>query len=338
MTPRCVIPLVGLLSLPSALLAQGVPPGPTGKAIQRVLHFIEDNLTDLLALYILVPLLIILLAIVLRRTAGRRIQDPEKQYSVRKLITRLMTGILVLYLGFVVLLGTDAANVATVVGLLGAGIAVALQDIIASFVAWFFILGSRGFKIGDRIRIGDVKGDVVDIGVLRTSVLSVQNVGDVEGQATGSLRVFPNSLVLKIPLENYTIGNEYVWNEINFLITYESNWKRAEGIVLAAADVIDVEHIVDQARRKMQLMRRDFRVRVGALTPIVYVKAADSGVFLTLRYLCGIRQVRSTSDRITREVMTHFFADPDIAFAYPTMRIVPTPPEPRNPSPPNPPS
>ena len=179
---------------------------------------------------------------------------------------------------------------------------------------------------------------MVDIGVLRTSVLSVQNVGDVEGQATGALRVFPNNLVLKASLENFTIGNEYVWNEINFLITYESDWKGAEGIVLAGADVIDVEHIVDQARKKMQLMRRDFRVRVGALTPIVYVKADNSGVLLTLRYLCGIRQVRTTSDRITREVMTRFFADPDIAFAYPTMRIVPTPPPSRSPSPPNPPS
>ncbi|MFH0965914.1 MAG: mechanosensitive ion channel domain-containing protein [Planctomycetota bacterium] len=279
--------------------------------------------------YFVAPALIVLIAVFLRRAAARRIQNEDELYSVRKLIVRVAAALLIVYFGFVILAGAGAGNVATIIGLLGAGLTVALQDIIASFFAWFFIVGSRGFRIGDRIRIGDLKGDVVDIGILRSTVMAVQNIRDVEGQAIGSLRVFPNNLIFKFPLENYTIGNEYVWNEIDYLVTYESDWQKAERMLLSATEVIGTEHIANEARKKMQHMRRDFRVRVGALTPIVYVKAADSGVLLTLRYLCDIRQVRGTSDRITREVMMRFSETPDVNFAYPTRRVIPTPPQAR---------
>ena len=324
-----VVAFLLVLSAPGVLWGQeetGAVPSPGGVLRQIVENLRTDEFWGNLWFYLLVPALLVVLAILLRRAAARRISNVDELYSARKLIHRITAGVLVVYFGSVLLAGADPAKVATVIGLLGAGLAVALADIIASFVAWFFIIGGRGFKVGDRIRIGAVKGDVVDVGILRSTVMAVRDVGEVEGQATGALRVFPNNLVFRQPLENFTIGNEYVWNEIDYLVTYESDWKKAERITLSAADSIDTERIADEARKKMQLMRRDFRVNVGALTPIVYVKAADSGVLLTLRYLCDVRQVRGTGDRITREVMTRFAEAPDIAFAYPTMRVVPTPP------------
>ena len=268
-----------------------------------------------------VPALILLAALLLRRVAARRVHEADELYSLRGFIMRVTVGLIVVYFVLVVFAGSNARSIVTILGLLGAGIAVALQDIIASFVAWFFVIGARGFRIGDRIRIGDIKGDVVDVGMLRSTVVTVQDVGSVEGQATGSLRVFPNNLIFKQALENYTLGAEHVWHELSFLITYESDWQKAERIVLSAAEVIEPEEIAKEAHRKMQEMRRDFRVRVGTLTPIVYVKTADSGVLLTLRYLCDIRKVRGTVDRITREIMTRFADCGDIDFAYPTMRI-----------------
>jgi len=324
----CIVALLGGCLLPALALAQETEPAPEepGGFFERVYDdlFSKDFWGNVWIL-IIVPLLLILLAVLLRRAASRKIEDVDQQYFARKLIARLTVAVIVVYFGFVLLAGAHAGNIATIVGLVGVGLAVALQDIISSFVAWFFIIGPRGFDVGDRIRIGDIKGDVVDVGILRSVVIAVRNVGEVEGQATGALRVFPNNLVLKQPLENFTVGNEYVWHEIDFTITYESNWRKAERIVLSAANVIDPETIASQARDKMQSMRRNFQVRVGELTPIVYAKTADSGVVLTLRYLSDIRKVRGTSDRITREVMSRFSETPDVAFAYPTMRIVPTP-------------
>ena len=298
---------------------------------ETVEEVLEDHLEKLsspafwfkIFLYIAVPALIFLVALILRRVASKRVTEADKLYSVRGFITRITLVIVVVYFVLVFSAGGTARSVVTIFGLLGAGVAVALQDIISSFVAWFFVIGARGFRIGDRIRIGEVKGDVVDVGMLRSTVVTVQEIaGSVEGQATGSLRVFPNNVIFKQTLENFTLGTEHVWHEIAYLVTYESDWRKAERIVLSAAEVIDPEAIAKEAHQKMMAMRRDFRVRVGALTPIVYVKAVDSGVLLTLRYLCDIRKVRGTADRITREVMKRFSDCDDVDFAYPTMRAL----------------
>lgn len=324
----CIVTLLGGCLVSNAAFAQDTQPaaetrdGFFGRLCQGVF---TTGFWGKVWILVIVPLLLLLLVFLLRRAALRKIKDVDKQYFARKLIARVTVGVLVVYFGFVLLAGAHAGNIATIVGLLGAGLAVALQDIISSFVAWFFIIGPRGFDVGDRIRIGSVKGDVVDVGILRSVVLAVRDVGEVEGQATGALRVFPNNMVFKQPLENFTVGNEYVWHEIDFTITYESNWRKAERIILSAVNVIDTERIASEARGKMESMRRNFQVRVGALTPIVYVEVADSGVVLTLRYLCGVREVRGTGDRITREVLVRFSDTPDVALAYPTMRIVPTP-------------
>lgn len=329
----CMVALFGACLAPGVLLAQEdeAPPETTSSFFDRVYQdLLSTRFWGKVWILVVVPVLLLLLGFLLRRAASRRIEDVDQQYSARRLVVRITVGVLVVYLGFVLLAGTHAGNIATIVGLLGVGVAVALQDIISSFVAWFFVIGARGFDVGDRIRIGDIKGDVVDVGILRSVVLSVCNVGEVEGQATGALRVFPNNVIFKQALENFTVGNEYVWHELNFTITYESRWRKAERIILSAVNVIDTERIASQARDKMQRMRRNFQVRVGALTPIVYVTAGGNGVMLTLRYLCAIREVRGTSDRITREVMTRLSETPDVAFAYSTMRIVPTPVEPRD--------
>jgi small-conductance mechanosensitive channel len=154
------------------------------------------------------------------------------------------------------------------------------------------------------------------------------NPADESGQSTGCLVGFPNNILLKGPLYNFTTGTRSLWQELSFTITYESDWQAAEQILLEATHEIDTEKLVDQAKEEIRRMVGRFRVRFGALTPIVYVWPADSGVRLTLRHLTEARRQRIHRDIITRHVLRRFSEHPGIHFAYPTQRIIPTPPLP----------
>ena len=115
--------------------------------------------------------------------------------------------------------------------MIGAGIALALQDVILSVAGWFLIIVRRPFQVGDRIELGGVKGDVIDIRLLQTSLLEIGNWVDAD-QSTGRIVHCPHSLVFKEPLFNYTKGFEFIWNEIKIPLTFESNWKKGKEIIL----------------------------------------------------------------------------------------------------------
>ena len=145
----------------------------------------------------------------------------------------------------------DFGSISSVIGLAGAGLAIALQDPIVSLVGWFLIIGKAGITVGDRVEINNVKGDVIDIGLLRTVVLEVGNWVSAE-QSTGRVVFFPNSFIFKNHFFNYSTGNSFIWDEIHITVTYESDWKRAKEIIENVAQPICKEFVekakVSQAR------------------------------------------------------------------------------------------
>lgn len=271
-----------------------------------------------------VLLLVLLFRILVRRLMKERLaEDDERRYLLNKIV--MAVSWVVVLLTVVWVLAGGGIGLGAVLGLGTLGVAYALQDIIASVAGWFVAVGGRGFSIGDRIRIGDTYGDVVDISLLRTWLMQVDPSQD-RGQSTGILVSFPNNLLLRQPLFNFTTGTRYVWQELSFTITYESDWQAAEQILLEATKEIDIDRIIAEARREIRGMVGRFRVRFGTLTPIVYVWPGDYGVQLTLRHLTEARRRRIHRNLISRYVLRHFAEHPRIEFAYPTKRIIPTPP------------
>jgi small-conductance mechanosensitive channel len=271
---------------------------------------------------------ILLLAVLVRLLAGRIVkrrlpEEDPRRYTINKIVAGAFWTILLLGGAFTLVGG--GVGVGAILGLGTLGVAYALQDIISSVAGWFVAVGGGGYGMGDRIRIGDLHGDVVDISLIRTWLMEVNPAND-SGQSTGCLVSFPNNILLKQPLHNFTTGTRSLWQELSFTITYESDWQAAEQILLEATHEIDTERLVAQAKEEIRRMVGRFRVRFGALTPIVYVWPADSGVRLTLRHLTEARRQRIHRDIITRYVMHRFGEHPRIQFAYPTQRIIPTPP------------
>lgn len=211
-------------------------------------------------------------------------------------------------------------SLATFWGLLSAGIAIALKDIIADLAAWLFIIVRRPFILGDRLEINGVKGDVIDIRIFKFTLLEIG--GRIEGeQSTGRMVHIPNHTVLTDAIFNYTRGFKYIWNEISILITYESDWKMAKEILLETVEK-NVEKLSEKAQNKLVESSRKYLIMYSNFTPIVYTSIKESGVELTARYLCDPKEKRKTENKIFEEILERFGREEKIDFAYPTFRYI----------------
>lgn len=214
---------------------------------------------------------------------------------------------------------TAIRSIGTFLGLLSAGVAIALKDIVADLAGWVFIRWRRPFDLGDRIQIGPHAGDVVDRSLFQFTIMEIGNWVSAD-QSTGRLIHIPNALVFTSPLANYVAGFPYLWNELKVLVTFESNWRRAKSILEELAK----HHTIDLSKQPEQGTSWDeqrFLIRYRTLTPVVYVSVADSGVELTLRYLCRPRERRGSGSALRELVLDAFGEHGDVTLAYPTQRL-----------------
>ncbi len=268
-------------------------------------------LTSVVTIAVLIVLQRVILLFVYRKT-----KDVGIRYRWRKTTTYVTFGIILFVLGSVWLRGFQ--SITTYLGLVSAGIAIALQTPLVNLAGWFFILWRRPFKVGDRIQLGDVRGDVIDQRLFMFSVMEIGEWVDAD-QSTGRVVHVPNGKVFSEPLANYSDGFPYIWNEIAVLVTFESDWKKAKEILVKIASHRGVE-FTESAENQIKRAAGKMMIYLSKLTPIVYTSVKDHGVMLTMRYLCNPRRRRGSEQEIWEDILTEFAECPDIDFAYPTQR------------------
>jgi small-conductance mechanosensitive channel len=289
---------------------------PVPQAVDRWVDLHLQGWPAKLVALLVVALLLYGLARVVRQQT-EAIEDVNRRHSVRTW-TRY-AGATVFVLFSIALFADALTGFGTVFALLAAGVAIALQDVLKSVVGWLHLSSRTGVNVGARVEVNGVVGDVIDVGVLKTTVMEVGNL--VYGnQTTGRVVSIPNFSFLSQNVFIETVGSAFVWQELKLVVTYESDWARAEAILREAADAHQAE-IADDVVRAFQKLQRRFAYRPGKLTPIVYTSLAANGVDLTLRFLTHARRRRGSLDRITRHVLTAFAATPGVELAYPTHRL-----------------
>ncbi len=246
----------------------------------------------------------------------RRVTDPWTRYRWRKSVAYLFLAIAVLVIGREWLEGFK--SLATFLGIVSAGIAIALKDPLANLAGWAFIVWSRPFEVGDRVEIGKQKGDVIDIHLFKFTLNEIGGWVDAD-QSTGRIVHVPNQQVFTEAIANYDKGFKYIWNEVPVLITYESNWTKAKEILTAIA-FKHAEHLTAEAERDLLAASRQFLINYRKLTPIVYTNTSASGILLTIRYLIEPRRRRGTVSAIWDDILTEFAKSKDIDLAYHTVR------------------
>lgn len=248
---------------------------------------------------------------------GRRTEDVRVRYRWKKVSAYFGFLVALLVLGWVWLKGFTA--VATYLGLLSAGLAIALKEPLVDLVGWSFILWRRPFEVGDRIQIGAHAGDVIDLRIFQFTLLEIGNWVAAD-QSTGRVIHIPNGRVFTEAVANYTRGFNFIWNEIPVLITFESDWREAKRILQRIAES-HAASLSELAQEELRKASRRFMIFYSKLTPTVYTSVEDSGVLLTIRYLCEPRQRRGSVQAIWEDILTEFGDRDDIDFAYPTRRF-----------------
>ena len=291
----------------------------------QIAEFIANSPS--IAVQIVETVAIILILWVIRlitvRVIQRNVENKKSVYKWRKNITYIAFFIGLLIVGQI---WFDAlGSLGTFLGLLSAGIAIALKDPVTDIAAWLFLMWRKPFDIGDRIQVGSAKGDVIDIRVFKFTILEIGNWVDAD-QSTGRVIHIPNHKVFTEDLANYTSDFEFIWNEMGVLVTFESDWKKAKKILEEVVDE-NMQEFVEQAREEVKKAEKSYLIQYRYLTPIVYTSVKDSGINLSIRYLSDPRKRRGISQAIWESVLDRFSEHDDIDFAYPTIRYYDNPTE-----------
>jgi small-conductance mechanosensitive channel len=285
--------------------------------LERVLG-LTPELQGQITASLLMLLLLWLVQRMVTATLRRRTVDPAARYRWQKATGYVLFAIGVLIIGRVWFEGFG--SIATIIGLVSAGVAIALQEILVSLAGWFFILWRRPFNLGDRIQIGEYTGDVIDIRVFQFSIMEIGNWVAAD-EPTGRVIHIPNGTIFREPQANFGQVFKYVWHEIPVLLTRESDWKTAKTILQRAISRHS-DHLSVIAQRRMRENSERYMVPTARLAPVVYTAVRESGIELTMRYLCEPHERRETEHAIWEELLDAFAAQPGIHFAYPTPREI----------------
>jgi small-conductance mechanosensitive channel len=289
---------------------------------QGLVSYLQDSVgagdmqRGILATFVAIALLWGLHTLV-QRFLVKRINNPSARYSARKGAQYVTFVVGALLVGRIWYEGFD--SFATFVGLVGAGLAIALRDPVANIAGWAFLVVRHPFRVGDRIRIGEHLGDVVDIGLFQFELHELGAWVQAE-QATGRVIFVPNSFVFREPQLNYHRGLPYIWEELSVSITFESNWQAAKTLL----EEIARRHAVVAANggKKERPTTMGFFHLEGIVMSEVYTAVAQNGVVLHIRYAVEPRERRRKQMLVWEDVLRAFRARDDIRFAYNTYRRV----------------
>ena len=248
-------------------------------------------------------------------------------------IMNLLSAALVI-LGFLSIWFDDPTRLTTAAGLLTAGLAFALQKVITAVAGYFVILRSRAFTVGDRIKMGGVRGDVVRLGFIQTTIMEMgQAPGEQHDdpsvwvksrQFTGRIVTVTNDKIFEHPVFNYTSEFPYLWEEITLPISYDDDYTKAEKILLDAAN----RHAIkpdDINKESLDNMKQHFFVTRSSLEPKVFVRLTDNWTELSLRYISHDHGSREIKDKMSRDILRDLNAV-GIGIASTTFEITGLPP------------
>ena len=266
-----------------------------------------------------------LVGVALRSTDTASVQT---RFWTRQAIS--LTGAVILILGLLSIWFSDPTRLATALGLVSAGLAFALQQPVTSIAGYFVILRGETFNVGDRISMGGVRGDVLRLGFIQTTIMEMGQPPAVQEsdpaiwvrsrQFTGRIVTVSNSKVFSEPVYNYTRDFPFLWEEMVVPITYKADRARVEAILLEAAR----RHADDPAQMAAEFkaeMERRFGVDPLDLDPKVFFRITDNWLELTVRFIVLTHRIRSTKDAMSRYIVDEL-DQADIGVASATYDIV----------------
>jgi small-conductance mechanosensitive channel len=243
--------------------------------------------------------LVYTLSRIAQRSINRFVVDATTRYRGRKFVAFL--GYLIAIAVVATIFSSKLGGLTVAFGVAGAGVAFALQEVIASAAGWVVVSVGHYYSIGDRVQLGGIKGDVIDIGILRTTLMEVGQWVNADLYNGRIVRV-ANSFVFKEPVFNYSGDFPFLWDEITLPVRYGSNWEYARTILNQVVEEICKDYAIQSAEAWRQAVNR-YRLEEARIEPMITLAATDNWIEFTIRYIVDYRKRRLVRDRLFTRIL-----------------------------------
>jgi small-conductance mechanosensitive channel len=255
--------------------------------------------------------IVLVLSDIWRRLTFRYIKDARRRRQflvLRRFVVGFLIGV-VLIMGFV----SEFSSLATYAGFVTAGIAVGLQTLLLSVAAYFFVIGRYGIRVGDRISVAGVTGDVVDVGLVRFYLMELAGTG-VDLFSTGRIAAFSNSVLFQAttPLFKQIPGTEYAWHEIAATLTTAGDHKLVQEKLMAAVGAVH-EKYGDALQPEYGSADDRMEIFLKAPVPEAKLQFVDAGLELVVRYPVDLRRASEMDDLVARALLDAMRSDPAVS-------------------------
>lgn len=284
---------------------------------------------------LLLTILCIVVVIIIKKLISFLLQYIYHQYEKRFLrfwsrqVLNLLSAIFVVMMVLSIWFD-DPSRLATGLGLVTAGLAFALQKVVTSVAGYFIILRGNTFNVGERITMGGIRGDVIGLGFLQTTIMEMGQPPSVQGadpamwikgrQFTGRIVTVTNDKIFETPVYNYTRDFPFIWEEISVPIKYGTELSKVEGILLEVV-ARHVDKIDDLSRPLRENMEKKYDIRTDDMIPKLFYRITDNWIELTVRFISPERGIREIKSNISRDILREFAVE-QIEIASGTFEIV----------------
>lgn len=250
-------------------------------------------------LFVLALLGLFTLRYLIRKWLNSRTIDTTQKYKARKAANILMY--LIILVISLVLYSDKLGGIGITLGVAGAGIAFALQEVIVSIAGWINLMFNGTISVGQRVKIGEVKGDVIDISVLTTTIMET---GDwIQGDLyNGRMVTIANSFVFNGPVHNYSGKFPFLWDEIKVPIRFESDYELTRTTLQNILNEICRDYAI-QSEAEWKLLANKFNVEEARVKPSTTMSFDENWITFTLRYIVDYKLRRSTADKIYTRIL-----------------------------------
>jgi small-conductance mechanosensitive channel len=276
--------------------------------------------TDLRSLAVHLGSLILILAIVIaaaelwRRGVYRYVTDPRRRYQFLLLRRFVLWFLMAVIIAFA--FASSAGSIVTFAGLITAGVAVAMQGVIVAVVGYFLLIGKFGIRVGDRVQIGGVTGQVIDVGLVRFHLMELGGGGGADGP-TGRVVAFSNSIVFQTGagLFKQIQGTNFAWHEMTLTLAAHPDYADVKKRLLAAVDGVLADYREEIERQTQEIARTVISTPVGSLHPKVQLRFVATGVEAVIRYPVDLKSAADIDERVAHEVMKSLELEPRVQLA-----------------------
>jgi len=229
------------------------------------------------------------------------VQDSRRRYQLLLLRRIALWTLVVVIIGFT--FASELGSIVTFAGLITAGLAVAMQSVLVSIVGYFFLIGKYGIRVGDRVQIGEVSGEIIELGMVRMYLMELAGRGS--SVPTGRVAAFPNSVVFQVTtgLFKQIPGVSFAWHDITLALPAEGDYESAKQKLFAAANEVLAEYREEIQRQTRELQRTTLSSAGGDALPTVQLSYSAKGVDAHVRYPVQLAHAAEIDERMSRALL-----------------------------------